>query len=278
MRNPLPFLYLSLIIAPGLGFAQQPAKDVESQLQAKYKDKIIKAKISMPGTDIHFDSTGKSNRNPESCESWTLCNVFLVEKVKIKDHAVTIEAQRVGVSFADGHPKYLRLADSLVAIEIDMDGDLTTVTAERVMCRVFLCGKDKFSDYLPYAWARYFDSQNSGPNPQKLANRDGVLQRQGQTKKLRASGGVMASKLISQARPSYPLTAKSYRQQGTVAMQAIIGRDGKIHDLYLVRPAGFGLDEEALRAVSKWVYRPTTLQGEPVDVETTINVNFQLSR
>jgi TonB family protein len=139
--------------------------------------------------------------------------------------------------------------------------------------------RKNFPISLPYAWARYFDPQTSVPNHQATETPEGGAEGDGQTtKKLRASGGVMASKLISQARPSYPRTAKSYMQQGTVVMKATIGRDGKVHDLYLVKPAGFGLDEEALEAVSKWVYQPTTLMGEPVDVETTINVNFNLAR
>ena len=71
--------------------------------------------------------------------------------------------------------------------------------------------------------------------------------------------------------------AKTARISGTVRFTAIIGKDGAIQNLQLV--SGHPLLIEAARqAVSQWQYRPTLLNGEPVEVVTQIDVNFTLSQ
>jgi TonB family protein len=92
---------------------------------------------------------------------------------------------------------------------------------------------------------------------------------------LRIGGNVVASSLIKQARPSYPQEAKSRHITGTVKFEARIGKDGKIHDLELMS-GSFALYDSARGAVEKWEYRPTKLNGEPVEVITTIDVNYNL--
>ncbi len=92
---------------------------------------------------------------------------------------------------------------------------------------------------------------------------------------LRIGGNVQASSLIKQPKPSYPQEAKSRHITGTVKFEARIGKDGKIHDLELMS-GPFALYDSAREAVEKWEYRPTKLNGEPVDVITTIDVNYNL--
>ena len=89
-------------------------------------------------------------------------------------------------------------------------------------------------------------------------------------------GNVMAANLINPVKPVYPPLAKMARQQGTVKFQATVGKDGKIEDLMLISGPPL-LVQAAMDAVRQWVYRPTILNGAPVEVITTIDVNFTLS-
>jgi protein TonB len=93
--------------------------------------------------------------------------------------------------------------------------------------------------------------------------------------RIRVGGNVQAANLIHQVRPVYPALAKQARIQGTVELSAIIGKDGKVQDLKLVRGHPL-LVPAAIQAVRDWEYRPTLLNGEPVEVATTIDVNFTL--
>jgi protein TonB len=95
-------------------------------------------------------------------------------------------------------------------------------------------------------------------------------------KQIRVGGQVQAAKLIRQPKPAYPPLAKQARIQGTVRFNAVIGKDGTIQNLTLVSGHPL-LVQSATEAVRQWVYQPTLLNGEPVEVVTQIDVNFTLS-
>jgi protein TonB len=94
---------------------------------------------------------------------------------------------------------------------------------------------------------------------------------------VRISSGVAASILINKVVPIYPPIAKTVGVQGTVVLEAVISKQGTIENLRVVSGPAM-LQQSALDAVSAWRYRPFLLNGEPVAVETTVNVVFSLGR
>lgn len=94
--------------------------------------------------------------------------------------------------------------------------------------------------------------------------------------RVRVSQGVSQGLLIHKVQPAYPPLARQARIQGTVVLQALIGKDGAIQNLHVVSGHPM-LTGSALDAVKQWRYKPYFLNGEPVEVETTINVNFTLA-
>jgi len=96
-------------------------------------------------------------------------------------------------------------------------------------------------------------------------------------KQIRVGGNVQAAKLVRQPKPTYPPLAKQARIQGTVRFNAVIGKDGAIANLQLMSGHPL-LVPSATEAVRQWVYQPTLLNGEPVEVVTVIDVNFTLSQ
>jgi len=97
------------------------------------------------------------------------------------------------------------------------------------------------------------------------------------TKRIRIGGNVQQTKLVSQPRPTYPPEAKLAHIQGVVKLNALIGKDGAIQNLEVISGEPV-LVQAALDAVKHWVYQPTLLNGEPVEVVTQIDVNFTLSQ
>jgi TonB family protein len=95
--------------------------------------------------------------------------------------------------------------------------------------------------------------------------------------RIRVGANVQQSKLISQPRPVYPPEAKQARIQGAVHLNAIIAKDGTIQHLEVISGEPV-LVQAALDAVKQWVYQPTLLNGQPVEVQTEITVNFMLSQ
>jgi TonB family protein len=94
--------------------------------------------------------------------------------------------------------------------------------------------------------------------------------------KLHIGAEVMAGILVKKQAPIYPLIAKETHVSGTVILQAIIGKDGKIHDLHVVLSPSTLLSDSAVDAVSHWEYKPYLFNGEPVEVETTVKVTYTL--
>jgi protein TonB len=97
-------------------------------------------------------------------------------------------------------------------------------------------------------------------------------------KQIVVSSGVQAGKLQpSSPKPLYPPLAKAAGVSGVVHLTAVIGEDGTIQNLRVL--AGHPLlIQAAVDAVKRWVYQPTLLNGQPVQVVTQIDVNFTLSR
>jgi TonB family protein len=93
---------------------------------------------------------------------------------------------------------------------------------------------------------------------------------------IRVSAGVVAGLLISKVNPVYPPDAKAAGMQGSVVLRAMIGKDGTVEALQVVSglPA---LTPSALDAVKQWTYKPYLLNGQPVEVDTTITVNYSLA-
>src|ERR1700722_8985684 len=92
---------------------------------------------------------------------------------------------------------------------------------------------------------------------------------------LRVGGQVQAANLIRQVQPVYPPIAKTAHISGTVVLHAIISKEGAIEKLEYVSGPPL-LMKNAMDAVSQWRYRPTMLNGEPVEVDTTVSVVFTL--
>jgi protein TonB len=98
-----------------------------------------------------------------------------------------------------------------------------------------------------------------------------------QLQRLRIGGAVQQAKLVRQPRPVYPPLAKQARISGTVKLSAVISKDGTIQQLEVISGHPL-LVPAALEAVKQWVYQPTLLNNEPVEVITQIDVNFTLSQ
>ena len=95
--------------------------------------------------------------------------------------------------------------------------------------------------------------------------------------RIRVGGQVAAAKLISHTVPKYPPVARQQFIQGTVQLEAVISKDGAVENLKVVTGNRL-LNQAAMEAVKQWRYRPTLLNGVPVEVITTVDVNFRLGQ
>jgi protein TonB len=95
--------------------------------------------------------------------------------------------------------------------------------------------------------------------------------------RIRMGGGTMRKQLKHKVNPAYPKEAQDQRIQGTVRFHIVVSRDGKVLQAELVSGDPL-LAQAALDAVRKWEYKPVLLNGEPVEVDTTVDTVFSLGQ
>ena len=89
-------------------------------------------------------------------------------------------------------------------------------------------------------------------------------------------GDVIPPKSRSRVEPLYTQGARNAGIEGTVVLHAIVTKEGKTRILRIVRPVGFGLEESAAEALSRWTFQPGTLMGQPVNISLFIEVTFSM--
>jgi len=118
-------------------------------------------------------------------------------------------------------------------------------------------------------------AQTSSDSQTSAGSRLGRLAGMLNYRKVEVPADVIAGMLLQKTDPVYPPVAMAARIQGTVVLQATISKSGSVDDLHVVTGQAL-LQDAALSAVRTWRYRPYLVNGEPVKVQTTINVVFTL--
>ena len=116
----------------------------------------------------------------------------------------------------------------------------------------------------------------ASPGAETMAVRASAPMQAASPGRLMVGGNVQSTKILRKVSPVYPQLALSARVSGVVHLAAVIAKDGTIQELHALGGPAL-LIQAALDAVRQWVYQPTMLKGEPVSVETTIDVNFTLA-
>lgn len=93
--------------------------------------------------------------------------------------------------------------------------------------------------------------------------------------RVRISQGLANKNKIHNVQPKYPIEARENGIEGAVLLQATIDTEGKIIDLKIIRGHPI-LNKAAYDAVSQWRYKPYTINGQPVEVETSIKIEFHM--
>jgi TonB family protein len=113
------------------------------------------------------------------------------------------------------------------------------------------------------------------PPPPPPSTYAGTLESPAQ--RIKVAANVQSAMIVKKVPPIYPQMAKSAGVQGVVRIAALIGKDGTMQELHVLEGPAM-LIQAAMDAVKQWVYKPTMLNGDPVSVETTIDVNFTLNQ
>lgn len=267
-------LFIACLFTTIAGSAQT-VPGLEADLNKMLDGQTVTLKLHYQSPLLKVDQAGHVEGSPE-VGPWTLTSKLKVRRIKFQDDKITISGDRLYVEIVNGQQQ-LHSTDRNMSIEIQVEPPMET-NAMPALTKVLLGPNESLGDFAPDYWVSYFKTP---PKPKPASDMSTAANSAGTSaspppKKVRVNSGVAAGNLIFQQKPEYPEMARANHLSGQVVFGATIGKDGNIKDLHIVKAAGMGFDEAAYAAVSKWRYRPYTINGDPVEIESQITVNFNM--
>ena len=255
--------------------AQSTEADVSSQLIGKplylrgfwAEDKLV------------FDVAGQPLKHYSSI-SFTESG-FDALKVKIRGDRMTIEGQRVGLTF-DKSGSYKRLGLTLgnskpeqITLEINGHGDSDF---SKALDAIFARSLEELVPSLPSFWQTYARKHLvAAQSDSSVAAVTEHPDTQEETARVMHVGGVVIPpKPMKTPNPVFNMAARRMKYSGMVEVYLWAEPDGSTSHLSISKPAGLGLDEQAVATVSKYKFVPATQNGKPVRVDLYVEVNFQI--
>jgi len=237
---------------------------IERELVLALRGKVLTLKAFRKSSRLEFDKAGQL-KNKEENGPWTIYSQFLVTKVEVSESRLRIGGRRIVHHYDKGQSKLLASpSDINVEVQIDVDKSATVADISAVLSKVF-AGSEGITPYVPEYWRPYLEGKTGTASC-------------GSTVATVRVGQIQNAQLVKQIRTRYSEEARNFLLDGVVALEAAINESGDVGSLVITKPAGAGLDESAVEAVSQWKYKPTTVDGNPVCVVTTITVNYEFSR
>jgi TonB family protein len=290
-------LVLAVAIAP---FHLQAASELEQHLRDQYKGKTLVLRGFYHGDRLSYDSGGMPTRSADPGD-WTLDGFVRLDDVKVSSHRLTIQAERMrlgwtrDVGFSPGErSRGLR-------IEAELDpGEVTAEHADAIFAKIFLTTQDHFAELVPDYWkpcvragvtgkdsSRYacrfakrllaipgvVSSPNANPESEQAADSEAKLS---EGPAFRPRKDVIPPKPVFAPDPAFSEQARNANYQGTIVLLLLVDKTGQVRNIRIARPLGMGLDQKAVDAVSKWRFSPAKKDGEPVDYEMVVEVDFHL--
>ena len=308
MRAKLTILLLSIIAANATSWAQ----DAEATLN-QFEGRILILRHPLESGSQRYDSEGKVLKAGGKEGSWAVFSGVLIDRVTLAPDKLRLEGQRIFFVFPKQkltlfefkRRKAFKGPPFSPSVNVEVILDKPIDSAEQglnVMGRIFALKTEDFLDSLPDFWREYlvdhhfsYDASQkkeaeyrwSEEVPKASKPIQNVSSESAKDSKNEDShepaaylagpgSGVKAPRPKYTPEPAFSEIARYEEYQGVSVVNVIVGTDGKVQRIRLVRPLGMGLDENAQSTIQTWRFQPATRNGQPVAVEMNIEIGFNL--
>ncbi len=273
VRLSLVLVVLSLL-AP-----QVTADDAGHELKADFEKKIFLIRGFYQDKFLHFLPDGTLKKAART-GSWTTSFIF-INSLELTPNGIDISGVRV-VQVTDLTSHTLHPLRTKVPVSIRIDEVPSDLAENRKSLQRMLIGPtEPLDDLVPEYWRSYLEQQREP----SAAEPKGVVPSSRSTEcspvadiahPCQVSGKIKAPEVIKAPDPTYDPLAEAAKYQGTSVLWVAIDPEGHPRDIRIQRALGFGLDDKAVEAVSRWKFKPATMDGKPVVVQINVEVNFRL--
>jgi TonB family protein len=274
---------------------------LEQDLHTKYEHQVLMLRDFYCGKELKFASDGRLISGGYS-GSWTTCRDIRIEKVKISNGKLSLSGHRIYLWFdpqmkqfrdvtldqsnkekrAEAR-KYLK-ENSKLSLQIGLPPNADESAIQSILGKLFYGSEQEFQASVSGIWVGYFHppakstelNENQLPANKKVPQVGNDQLLNGQAIERVGSNGVRAPQVIYNPDPDYSDEARAARFQGTVVLTAVVGPKGNVDKLWVLRPLGLGLDEQAAAKIATWKFKPASKDGNPVAVEVQVEVSFNL--
>lgn len=281
----------AVILACSVLPARADASALADDLARSWKAKIVTLRVPVQSNHIVFNNRGETTGSATP-GIWSTDSMFQVDSVRMSDRVLRIEGKRVAVYLDPNQGKFVRTLTGK-KIRIDLQVAAPNATLEdlnRALVRIFMNSSENLGDLVPYYWKTCFSGgifrdKDRWVCRDQAERRDATITSlpQDQARDFTGLGivykvgpDVTAPRALSTPDPNYTEMAKKARLTGTTVLSLVVGSDGKPNNIRVVSPLGLGLDDEAVRTVEAWKFKPATKDGVPVAVQINVEMNFRL--
>lgn len=267
---------LAVVVAGlSLGGCMAGAQTTEAAISGRLLGKPLQLRGFWMEDNLKFDASGaplKTYKTGSFTESG-----FDAKKVKLDGNHLEIEGERVGLvgdedeMTEDGntvferetlHKKDKKVETVKIEIEGGADADFT-----KALDAIFATSLEQLAPDVPLYWQEFF--HRDVLHEKTVASRISA-------KPSKIGGSVQPPRVLKSVNPGFSEAARGQKFSGHSLISLFVDKEGMPEDIQVKRPIGLGLDDQAVKAVSQYRFKPALKNGQPVEVTLDIEVNFQI--
>jgi TonB family protein len=261
----------------------------DADLEKQYGEGVLTLREFYPGEHLHFDAAGRLS-SAAIPGAWTLDGQVRVKDISLKDGVVHIRGQRLflfldpenqrlrdvgSVTKKDKARKFFRRkkvdewAAKKARVEIEVECGVAQpqmADVTKAMNVVFLAPGEVLTEVMPDFWKNYLEPNMHNAN-EALRDQEPIAH---------VGNGVSPPHPTYQPDPSYSELARQAGYEAVSVLRLIVDRVGLPKNIRIAKPAGMGLDEQAVNAVRTWRFDPAQKDGNPVAVRIVVEVAFKV--
>lgn len=273
LRFAIPALLL--VLGSSLPSSAQSTGDA---ISARLKGQPLYLRSGWGEDKLKFDADGQPQKHYKVV-TFTEAGID-VRSVKVAGDRLLIRGQRMGVVFPNGTPTRVPMTGRgyTGSISIEVQG-VPGGNFGKALDVIFAPDLVSLVPSMPIYWQDYA-RKNLQPQPTASGENSvvpgGIPTVASSEKLVHIGGPVKKPSVISSVEPEFSDAARAMQISGSVGIYLWVMEDGSPAHMRIVKPAGLGMDEQALLALSKYKFKPAMQDGKPVRVDLYIDVNFQI--
>lgn len=274
MRRFLRFVVACTVLTlPPTASSLEP-KEIEQELKKAYEGRVVFLRGFYKGNLLRYDSEG-TLRSGGKPGPWTLTGKVEITRVSLGKDKLALLGNRV-LLFYDQNKEDFREMRGQDTVTIEMSrqsGPWERLSILRGLGGIFL-PEEELVEAVPDYWKSFLSKDEP---PQAVQPGEPVqFDPGGHGAVYRVGGSVSAPVCVSCPDPEYSRAARAAQVNAVLVLWAVIDEEGRIQSVRIQKPAGLGLDDDAVATAKKWRFKPAERSGKPVPVALAIEMKFNV--